>query len=520
MGGSGVFLRSCGSFLASKKHYAVKLYYGDFFAKGFAILGGNKTRSTLSLGCGYDEVRVKMKGIVSTTLLFSVVVLSQGVFAQEALHEAVDSGDLATVKKMVKKGEIEEIYCGKLSANDAASAYEKIFKQMPDESFAACPSQFAYGYGVKVCGNAKALNACTEVVTYLLNDGLAGNVNALDALDKVAKAALKTKAFAKPVKEQVDTTMWVACPKKGKAKEECLAQCIAQADSMYDVAHKLSCPTKPEHYVDTTVMVSKPSPLYEKLTKGFKEGFWSCPMSVAEKFANLMQANAKALSIPDTAIPSIKYVQRWAEQHKADSTALPGGQLFRFCTAWQPQVDSVLASLELEARCPVFETFTDPRDGQVYKVKDINGVKWFVQNLNYALEEGSICYDREDENCKAYGRLYTQETAKTACPDGSRLATDDDWKMLEVYAGGASEAAVKLRSNGSDDFAFTAMFGGYANKNGISTTIGEGAYFWTDKADGDKRGTARSMFSTDKEVSSISVDKEFYLAVRCIKMGE
>ncbi|WP_294960064.1 FISUMP domain-containing protein [uncultured Fibrobacter sp.] len=461
-----------------------------------------------------------MKGIVSTTLLFSVVVLSQGVFAQEALHEAVDSGDLAAVKKMVKKGEIEEIYCGKLSANDAASAYEKIFKQMPDESFAACPSQFAYGYGVKVCGNAKALNACTEVVTYLLNDGLAGNVNALDALDKVAKAALKTKAFAKPVKEQVDTTMWVACPKKGKAKEECLAQCIAQADSMYDVAHKLSCPTKPEHYVDTTVMVSKPSPLYEKLTKGFKEGFWSCPMSVAEKFANLMQANAKALSIPDTAIPSIKYVQRWAEQHKADSTALPGGQLFRFCTAWQPQVDSVLASLELEARCPVFETFTDPRDGQVYKVKDINGVKWFVQNLNYALEEGSICYDREDENCKAYGRLYTQETAKTACPDGSRLATDDDWKMLEVYAGGASEAAVKLRSNGSDDFAFTAMFGGYANKNGISTTIGEGAYFWTDKADGDKRGTARSMFSTDKEVSSISVDKEFYLAVRCIKMGE
>ena len=520
MGGSGVLLRSYGSFLASKKHYAVKLYYGDFFAKGFAILGGNKTRSTLSLGCGYDEVRVQMKGIVSTTLLFSVVVLSQGVFAQEALHEAVDSGDLAIVKKMVKKGEIEEIYCGKLSANDAASAYEKIFKQMPDESFAACPSQFAYGYGVKVCGNAKALNACTEVVTYLLNDGLAGNVNALDALDKVAKAALKTKAFAKPVKEQVDTTMWVACPKKGKAKEECLAQCIAQADSMYDVAHKLSCPTKPEHYVDTTVMVSKPSPLYEKLTKGFKEGFWSCPMSVAEKFANLMQANAKALSIPDTAIPSIKYVQRWAEQHKADSTALPGGQLFRFCTAWQPQVDSVLASLELEARCPVFETFTDPRDGQVYKVKDINGVKWFVQNLNYALEEGSICYDREDENCKAYGRLYTQETAKTACPDGSRLATDDDWKMLEVYAGGASEAAVKLRSNGSDDFAFTAMFGGYANKNGISTTIGEGAYFWTDKADGDKRGTARYMFSTDKEVSSISVDKEFYLAVRCIKMGE
>ena len=216
-----------------------------------------------------------MKCCFVATLVFSVAFLSQGVFAQDALREAIDSGDLATAKKMVKKGEIEEIYCGKLAANDAVGVYEKIFKQMPDESFAACPNQFAYGYGVKVCGNAKALKACTEVVTYLLNDGLAGNVNALDALDKVAKAALKTKAFAKPVKEQVDTTMWVACPKKGKAKEECLARCIAQADSMYDVAHKLSCPATPEQYVDTTISVTRPSPLYAKLGTGLKDGYWS-----------------------------------------------------------------------------------------------------------------------------------------------------------------------------------------------------------------------------------------------------
>ncbi len=452
--------------------------------------------------------------------LYVVLFLAIGAFAQDSLHDAIDSGDLAAAKKMVKNGEIEEIYCGKMSANDAVSVYEKIFKQMPEQSFAACPNQFTYGYGTKVCANAKAVNACTEVVSFLLNDAVAGNTNALDMLDKVAKVALKTKGFNKPVKEKVDTTMWVACPKKGKAKEECLAQCIAQADSMYDVAHKLSCPAKPEHYVDTVVTVTKPSPLYEKLGTGLKEGYWKCPMNVAVKFANIMQANAKALAIPDTLIPSVKYVQRWAEQHKADSTALPGGQLFRFCTAWQPQVDSILASLELETRCPVFESFTDPRDNQVYKVKDINGVKWFVQNLNYAMEEGSMCYDRDDENCNAYGRLYTQAAAKTACPEGSRLATDEDWKMLEVYAGGASDAAVKLRSNGSDDYAFTAMFGGYANKNGISTTIGEGAYFWTEKADGDKRGTARSMFSTDKEVSSISVDSGFYLAVRCIMQAE
>lgn len=457
-----------------------------------------------------------MKSFFAKTVFGCTLILSQNVLAQDALHEAIDSGDLSSAKKMVKNGEIEEIYCGKLSANDAVSVYDKLFKQMPNESFAACPNQFSYGYGTKICANAKALSACTEVVTYLLNEGTAGNTNALEALEKVAKVALKTKAFAKPVKEQVDTTMWVACPKKGKAKEECLAECIAQADSMYDVAHKLSCPTTPEHYIETTITVTKPSPLYEKLTTGLKEGYWKSPMNTAEYFAKLMQANAKALSIADSLIPSVKYVARWAETHKADSTALPGGELFRFCTAWQPQVDSILTALEFEARCPVFESFTDARDSKTYKVKEINGVKWFVQNLDYAMEEGSMCYDREDDNCEVYGRLYTQAAAITACPEGSRLATDDDWKMLEVFAGGASEAAEKLRSNGSDDFAFSAMFGGYANKNGISTTIGEGAYFWTEKADGDKRGTARSMFSSDKDVSSISVDSGFYLAVRCI----
>ena len=144
--------------------------------------------------------------------LLSVGVLALGVttaFAQEAFREAIDNQDIATAKKMVKNNEIEEIYCGKLNANDAVAVFEKIFKSMPDESFAQCPSQFAYGYGAKVCANAKTMNACSEVVSYLLMEGTAGNANALEALDKVVKAALKTKAFAKPVKEQVDTTTWV-----------------------------------------------------------------------------------------------------------------------------------------------------------------------------------------------------------------------------------------------------------------------------------------------------------------------
>ena len=447
--------------------------------------------------------------------------LAASAFAQETLHEAVDSGDLATVKKMVKSGAIEEIYCGKMSAKDAVDIYGKLFKQMPDEAFVACPSQFAYGYGPTVCSNAKAMNACSEVVSYLLMDASAGNANAVEAFGKAVQAAVKTKAFAKPVKETVDTVMWVACPKKGKGKkakfdEACIEECKAQADSLNDSLHKETCGTSPEHFAETSVKVTKPSPLYEKIRTGILNGFWKAPMSLALQFSGMAQAHAKALSIADTAVPNLAYVVRWAERHKADSTVLPGGELFRFCTAWQAQVDSILASKEFETRCPVFESFVDPRDNKTYKVKDIGGMRWFVQNLDFAVEEGSICYDREDDNCKAYGRLYTQVAAISACPEGSHLSTDAEWKALEELAGGASSAAEKLRSNGSDEYAFTAMFGGYANKNGISTTIGEGAYFWTEKVGADSRGTARSMFSTDRDVSTMSVDGGFYLAVRCV----
>lgn len=455
-----------------------------------------------------------MKNFAYISVLVGSLVMS--AFAQDALHEAIDAGDIATAQKMVKKGEIEEIYCGKLSANDAVKVYDKIFKSMPDESFAACPNQFSYGYGEKVCGNAKAMSACTEVLSYLLMEGSAGNTNAIDALDKVAKVALKTKAFSKPVKEQVDTTAWVACPKKGKDRAACIEECKAQSDSLEDAEHKALCDSKPEHFIETTISVSKPSPLYEKLRIGLAEGFWKSPMSVAAKFATLAGSYAKTLAIEDTAIVNNDYITRWVDTHKAAGTALPGGMLFRFCSAWQPAVDSILKEKEFETRCPVFESFVDPRDNQKYKVKDINGTKWFVQNLNFAIEEKSQCYDREDENCKLYGRLYNHEAALAACPEGTHLSTDDEWKDLESYAGGASEAAEKLRSNGSDDYAFTVLFGGYVNKNGIPVILGEGAYFWTEKETTDGRAVARSMFSTDRDVNSMPVEKSFSMSVRCV----
>ena len=64
-------------------------------------------------------------------------------------------------------------------------------------------------------------------------------------------------------------------------------------------------------------------------------------------------------------------------------------------------------------------TFTDPRDGKIYRTVVVNGDLWFGQNLNYA--SGGYCYQDYEPNCEKYGRLYTFSSAQEACPSGWRL---------------------------------------------------------------------------------------------------
>ena len=217
-----------------------------------------------------------MKKFLVASLICSAI-LAQGGFAQDALRKAVDSNNWKKVKKIVNSGEMEEIYCGKMSAKTASDIYGKVFKQMPDEAFAACPSQFAYGFGTKVCGMANAANACTGVINYLLADGAKGSGKALKTLDDVAKAATKTKAFAKPSLVSVDTTVWKPCPKKGAARTKCIAQCKVDANSLMAIDHDVNCKKNPEQMVDKTIKVYKPSPVFGALRTGLSEGFWKAP---------------------------------------------------------------------------------------------------------------------------------------------------------------------------------------------------------------------------------------------------
>jgi len=119
-------------------------------------------------------------------------------------------------------------------------------------------------------------------------------------------------------------------------------------------------------------------------------------------------------------------------------------------------------------------TLTDTRDGKEYKTIKIGEQVWMAENLNYEAKD-SKCYGEIQTNCTKYGRLYDFETAIKACPSGWHLPSNAEWQTLVNLAGGDSIAGKKLKaksgwnddkgksSNGTDEFGFSALPGGYRN---------------------------------------------------------
>jgi uncharacterized protein (TIGR02145 family) len=169
-------------------------------------------------------------------------------------------------------------------------------------------------------------------------------------------------------------------------------------------------------------------------------------------------------------------------------------------------------------------TFTDPRDGNVYKIVEIGGVVWFAENLNFAAE-GSVCYENDPANGDKYGRLYDWETAMKACPDGWRLPSDEEWTALVDYAGGEETAGTKLKStagwnengNGTDDFGFSALSGGYGSGDGGFGRASYLGYWWSATEYDANNARNRGMDYDSGHVGWNDYNKTYLLSVRCVK---
>jgi uncharacterized protein (TIGR02145 family) len=175
-------------------------------------------------------------------------------------------------------------------------------------------------------------------------------------------------------------------------------------------------------------------------------------------------------------------------------------------------------------------TFTDTRDGKVYRIVEINGQVWMAENLNYAAE-GSKCYKDSAEYCAKYGRLYDWETALTACPAGTHLSTGKEWATLLDYAGGEETAGTTLKSStgwksykdvstGKDEYGFLALPGGWWDANDdYFRAAGYFGRWWSATAEANN-AFFRVMGYFCESVYRGSLGKTSLFSVRCVQNKE
>ena len=178
-------------------------------------------------------------------------------------------------------------------------------------------------------------------------------------------------------------------------------------------------------------------------------------------------------------------------------------------------------------------TFTDARDGQVYKYTTIGNQVWMAENLKFDAPY-SLCYDKIEGYCDTFGRFYSlhvngewfdlfdQELLDTICPAGWHVPSVDEWSALANNMGGGAKAILRLYSStsfgehdrtGSDDCGFNSKPAGFWLQNDEISGEYRLSVYWT--------STARDMDSAYDcafNTNGIYFGTNYYkMPIRCIK---
>lgn len=199
-------------------------------------------------------------------------------------------------------------------------------------------------------------------------------------------------------------------------------------------------------------------------------------------------------------------------------------------------------------------------DGYTYKTAKIGGQEWFAENLKTTVYANGdeIPYSRTDQSwtteemgmrCSFWhneagsdqdGLLYNWyavDDARGLCPSGWHVPTDEDWQDLEVFLGMSQEdvslegdrgsdeldigaklkATSGWRGNGTDDYGFSALPGGFRNfDDGYFSNAGDLGYWWSSSPDG---GDAwhRSVSHHGSGINRDHYCPSFGFSVRCLR---
>lgn len=196
--------------------------------------------------------------------------------------------------------------------------------------------------------------------------------------------------------------------------------------------------------------------------------------------------------------------------------------------------------LKFQGFAQISESFKDQRDGKIYKTIKINAQVWMAENLNYATDSLSYCYNNDPENCEKYGRLYLWEIANNICPKGWHLPSDEEWKTLEKSLGMPDDTANAIGFRGADYniggklkslsgwkypnngatnvLGFNALPGGcYGSHEKDFFLLGTNSIFWTSSANGNEFAWHRDLDHFKNDIFRNYRSKKIGFSVRCVK---
>ncbi len=187
--------------------------------------------------------------------------------------------------------------------------------------------------------------------------------------------------------------------------------------------------------------------------------------------------------------------------------------------------------LMINVTAQVEGSFTDPRDGETYKTVTFNndlgmGVfksqTWMAENLRYMMGEETPWYENDSLKHKKYGRYYTWELAKRACPLGWHLPSDVEWQILvhQLFKGGgvssnSEELYKQLLEGGESNFA--ALLGGTRDGFGEFVSLSKNGLYWSASEKGADNAWFYDFSSFTSGVNRGGYDKSWAFSCRCLQ---
>ena len=161
--------------------------------------------------------------------------------------------------------------------------------------------------------------------------------------------------------------------------------------------------------------------------------------------------------------------------------------------------------------------------GRKYATAKYGAQCWLAENSHRSLE-GSKCYGDSEENCEIYGRLYSFDIAKFACPEGTHLPTEEEWTTLQTTVsrntGGLDlkSSETWLEKPGQSGGKFNAKAAGYYDAEEEEfVSLGNFAGFWSSTDVVGMMATFMYLSSSNQNFFEGYKEQSNFYSVRCLK---